>query len=363
MSGTTFRVARNHEIDGFRALAVIIVILSHLDFKFFPGQTGVSLFFVISGFVITGSILREVTNLSNFSIKNFYKRRALKLLPPLFFIIILPSFFVAEQINAPAVLSQIFFYFNWQYFQTSTEGILPGSQVVWSLSVEEQYYISIAIIVLIVVKLALNVCVKILALIYLLLYVYSVASRVLIYSTSDSQNYWGDIPRILYGTDTRMSSIAIGGLAAIYLQSRQFSSSHVQKFQKHRFLIHSSLVLLISFSVFIRDPFFRNSLKYVIQELVCALLIVVVSNSSLRYQIFSRLLKSKLLQLIGLASYSIYLSHLVLIILLRDSGVLSDLGVRGLFEKVLIFCCVVSLGILLHLTVDRPFEKIRNSFR
>jgi peptidoglycan/LPS O-acetylase OafA/YrhL len=363
MSSMDFRGLRRKEIDGFRALAVIIVILSHLDFKSIPGQTGVLLFFVISGFVITASVLREVSDLGKFSIKNFYKRRAFKLLPPLFFIIILPSLFVADQIDAPAILSQIFFYFNWQYFKSSTEGILAGSQVVWSLSVEEQYYISIAIIVSLLVVLALRSFIKLLTLTYLLLYVYSSASRVVIYLNSGDQNEWGDVPRILYGTDTRMSSIAIGGLVAIYVQSKLFSLSHIQKIQKHKFLVHSSLFFMISFSVLNRDEFFRNSIKYVIQDIVCGVLIVMASNPSLSYRILGYLLRSKLLQLIGLASYSIYLSHLVLIVHFRNSSALSDLGITGLLEKVILFGIVVSLGTLLHMIVDKPFEKIRNSFR
>jgi peptidoglycan/LPS O-acetylase OafA/YrhL len=353
---------RKREIDGYRAIAVILVILSHLDIRFIPGQTGVLFFFVISGYVITGSILREYAKTDKFSLVNFFRRRALKIIPPFAFIILLPSIVMINDLNAKAVSSQIFFLYNWQSLKSSTIGILPGSQVVWSLSVEEQYYIFIALVVALLMNFSKPNFVKHLTLVYSLIFLYSFLSRVFLYFNSDSHNPFGDVPRILYGTDTRMSAIAIGGLVAIYLNSSLFLSFHLKFFRDRKKFVHGVLITLTLLSVFYREEFFRNTFKYALQELVCATLIIIVSNASLNYRFFVILLQGKLFHLIGLASYSIYLSHLVIIIYFRQSY-LKNFDTLQLIETISIFCIVIFLGILLHVMVDRPFEVMRNKFR
>ena len=353
---------RKGEIDGFRAIAVVLVILSHLEFRFIPGQTGVLFFFVISGYVITGSILREYARKGSFSLLNFFKRRALKIIPPFAFMIVSPSLILMNHLNATAVSSQLFFLYNWTYLKSSASGILPGSQVVWSLSVEEQYYISIALVVALLLNFSKSYFVELLTLVYSLIFLYSFLSRVFIYFNSDSYNPFGDVTRILYGTDTRVSAIAIGGLVAIYLNSSRFLSDHIKFFENRKKFVHFGIITLTLFSVFYREEFFRNIFKYALQEFVCAILIILVSNASLNYKFFVFFLQGKLFQLIGVASYSIYLSHLVIIMHIRQSS-LKNFDTLQLIDSIFLFCIVIFLGILLHMMVDRPFEVMRNKFR
>ena len=76
------------EIDGLRALAVIPVILFHADFKLFNGGfVGVDIFFVISGYLITTILIEDIEN-NRFSVVNFYERRARRILPALFFVML-----------------------------------------------------------------------------------------------------------------------------------------------------------------------------------------------------------------------------------------------------------------------------------
>jgi len=76
------------EIDGLRAVAIIPVVLFHAGFEWFSGGfIGVDVFFVISGYLITSIILKELTQ-NNFSIANFYERRARRILPALFFVLL-----------------------------------------------------------------------------------------------------------------------------------------------------------------------------------------------------------------------------------------------------------------------------------
>lgn len=140
------------EIDGLRALAVLPVILFHAGFETFSGGfVGVDVFFVISGYLITTIILSELEQ-GKFSIANFYERRARRILPALFFVLLvcipfawfwlLPSDMIdfSKSLVAVSVFaSNIMFWRESGYFDTAAE--LKPLLHTWSLAVEEQYYV------------------------------------------------------------------------------------------------------------------------------------------------------------------------------------------------------------------------------
>lgn len=141
------------EIDGLRAIAVLLVIFNHLDITLFKGgYVGVDVFFVISGFLITSIISKEITE-KKFTFKNFYKKRVLRLAPA-YFLVILASFIFSHFLLAPmelvsfykSVLASLVFasnFYMWLevggYFSSNAEYI-PLLHL-WSLGVEEQFYI------------------------------------------------------------------------------------------------------------------------------------------------------------------------------------------------------------------------------
>ena len=127
------------EIDGLRAVAVIPVILFHAGFeKFSGGYVGVDVFFVISGFLITSIILTEKEQ-GIFSLVNFYERRARRILPALFLIMLacLPFsrfWLMPEQLQqfsnsliaVPAFSSNVLFWLESGYFESNLRGPLLG---------------------------------------------------------------------------------------------------------------------------------------------------------------------------------------------------------------------------------------------
>ena len=158
------------EIDGLRAIAVFSVIFYHANFEIFNkslfsgGFLGVDIFFVISGYLITSIILKEIYITNNFSFINFYERRVRRIIPALLFVMIcsLPLSYVILLIEpiidfSKSIISSIFFisniYFNFTGNRYGEEHVLFKPFLhTWSLSVEEQFYILFPIFLIIVIK-------------------------------------------------------------------------------------------------------------------------------------------------------------------------------------------------------------------
>jgi len=139
-----WQLRHNGGFDGLRAIAVLLVILVHTWSTLVPGGTiGVYMFFTLSGFLITALLLNEVDRTHRLSFKNFYVRRALRLLPAL--VAVVAVVVVVSRVTgidrtiigttAPAAL---FYYANWQSAAGDKMGLLAHT---WSLSVEEQFYL------------------------------------------------------------------------------------------------------------------------------------------------------------------------------------------------------------------------------
>lgn len=140
------------EIDGLRAIAVIAVVLTHMNPDWLPGGfVGVDVFFVISGFLITGIIYRKITT-NTFSIKDFYIKRLRRILPVYFLVVtitLLAGYFLLIPADLAGLLDSIRYsiifainiYFSREkgYFDISSEE--KPLLHLWSLSVEEQFYV------------------------------------------------------------------------------------------------------------------------------------------------------------------------------------------------------------------------------
>ncbi len=166
------------EIDGLRALAVLPVILFHAGFEWFSGGfIGVDVFFVISGYLITSMIIAEM-NEGNFSIVNFYERRARRILPALFFVMFLclpfawlwltPNYlkdFGQSLVAVSTFSSNILFWLEDGYFDPVSE--LKPLLHTWSLAIEEQYYILFPIFLILTWRFGIKWILILLSLIFL----------------------------------------------------------------------------------------------------------------------------------------------------------------------------------------------------
>lgn len=288
------------DIDGLRAIAVTSVILHHLSNTFLPGGfVGVDIFFVISGFLITSQIYKEITNHS-FSIIQFYKRRINRIAPALFCVIlvcIISGYFILSPSDFTRLttssflsfvgLSNIYFWHIYgNYFAGNTqEAILLHT---WSLGIEEQFYVLWPWIILLFTRFFQK------HLLLILSVVTAIAILVSIHVTNVA------LAASYYLLPTRFFELAIGGMVAIIVIEKKlpnFANSKIYNLIGLALIAYSLIRLN-------RDSLFPG-INALIPCMGAALLIWTGSNTNKQLSILS----NKYMTFVGQISYSLYLWH------------------------------------------------------
>lgn len=304
------------EIDGLRALAVIMVLAYHLKMPFAKsGLLGVTVFFVISGYLITGILINEIEESGGVDLKNFWLRRIRRLLPAVLSMAVV-TIFVSAVVNRVVftkgcndLLSAVFGYNNWwqifrkvSYFENA--GAPSPFTHCWSLAIETQFYLIYPILLILLSK-ARNRG-KVFAAVTAVLALISVVLMGVLYSPD------GDPSRVYYGTDTRAFSLLIGALAAI---QKEYHIIKVKLRGKLWAVIGSiSVLILIGMMMFISS--YSSFLYYGGQAIVSVLAAFVVYAVTVSRSLLNIILGSSILKWIGDRSYSIYLWHYPIIVLM-----------------------------------------------
>jgi peptidoglycan/LPS O-acetylase OafA/YrhL len=284
------------EIDGLRALAVLPVIFFHAGFSAFSGGfIGVDVFFVISGYLITGILLSDMAN-GTFSIARFYERRARRILPALFFVLLvcipfayswmLPAQYESFSRSLIAVvlfLSNLFFWRESGYF--AAEAAEKPLLHTWSLGVEEQYYVFFPLMLWVLWRMRKDYALYGIALMAIASFALcEVASRSMV-----SANF--------FLLPTRAWELLIGSLCAF--------THHRHALQKHNGLSVLGLLLIV-YAIVTYDEHMRLPSVYsAVPVLGTALILLFASGDAW----VARLLSWRVLVAIGLISYSAYLWH------------------------------------------------------
>ena len=328
------------DIDGLRAVAVLPVILFHAGLDVFQGGfLGVDVFFVISGFLITSILISEL-NSNTFSLINFYERRARRILPALFAVLIATSLaglvfmppyefkeYSQSLVSVVSFLSNIFFYLEIDYFSLGAEE-MPLLHT-WSLAIEEQYYLFFPLILYVAWKISSRSVLVFLTLLTILSLFFAVYLNAI--GNQSASFYW---------IISRAWELLAGSLCAFLINKNDYD---------FKFSADIGLgVLVVSILVWpgnITHP----GIYTLIPVLATCLIILSLDKSSLAY----RFLSSQFLVGIGLISYSLYLWHQPILAFLRIKTV-GQPGQQAFFIAIAI---TFLLALLTYKFIETPFRN------
>lgn len=297
-------------LDGIRTIAVGLVFFAHSAHQtFLPGGLGVTIFFVLSGYLITTLMRIEHGQRGHISFRLFYLRRVLRLMPPLFVVVMLGLLLsktgvIAGEFSLAGLLSVLFYFANYFIAAFNFEGLPAGFGVMWSLAVEEHYYLfypPLAAVLLRVGRIGLS------ASVLLGLCAAVLGWRFVLFANGASENY------LTSATDTRIDAILIGCLMALVRNPWLENAPRSSRLQEWA-LIAVCLGALLA-SLVIRDETFRHTWRYTLQSLAIAPLIYLAVARADRWP-FSWL-NTRPMVYIGTVSYTIYLTHHVIILMVQ----------------------------------------------
>ena len=338
------------EIDGLRAIAVGAVILYHAQITilgyqpFKGGFIGVDIFFVISGYLITCIILKELVTTGSFSFKHFYERRIRRILPVLLLVMmvsipfawmyLLPSSFIdfsKSILYSLGFSSNFYFHYSGQIYGAESS-LLKSFLHTWSLSVEEQFYILFPIVLLVIFKYFRQYLIHIL---------------ILGFAISLGLADWGsrNHPSFnFYVLPTRGWELLTGSILA-YFELTRGRRSEIKTL--NLILPSIGLLLIVHSILFFNDKMFHPSF-YTLSPIIGVSLIIWFSN--IKEEIITKILSTKLFVGIGLISYSLYLWHYPIFAFAR----IIDFNQESLFYNLLVGIIILVLSIFSYYFVERP---------
>ncbi len=347
-SGPPARSSKIPSLDGVRAISFLIVFAAHSGLDWIvPGRLGVNIFFLLSGYLITTLMIRERAKTGWISLKLFYARRALRIFPPMYSIAgaTLLYLWLSHQmagITAGGLCSQLFYYQNYWYHG----GLIPGLGPLWSLAVEEHFYLFFPPLMLLfldrwrmnysqIAKALVWICVAIL-----------IWRCVVVAYMPDGLRWARD------QSDTRADSILFGCVLAC-LEKTGACERILSQRRLERYVVPASLLLLLV-TVAIRNVVFRETLRYTLQALAIAPMLYYVVY--VPQTVVGRILNTPILGRLGILSYSLYLLHAT--VLLEMNRLLHS----KVLAAIVAFVVAVMLAEAIHILVERPTERLRKRF-
>jgi peptidoglycan/LPS O-acetylase OafA/YrhL len=345
---TTAGMSNIPGLDGVRAISILMVMLSHSGFHFVPGVLGVTIFFFLSGFLITSLLLDEYGRQGSINIPQFYARRVLRLYPPLlvYIAIVLASLLFLGKDVEPVGLAGVLFYFANYLYALQTHYLEAFGVHLWSLSVEEHFYLFFPPLLLLLLGKRLPLLIPLTVLCIAPLFL-----RLLVAFTTPLPFY---LQYNTAATEMRFDSILFGCITAIAIRQPQGVS--LIRLTTHPATALCAGLLLLA-AEFFPNQFFRQTLRFELQNLALVSLVLTAVYSP-HFLAAKRLLNSRLVRWIAVLSYSLYLWHVGVFELMPQLVG----SVPPVLIHVLGWLTSFAIALAVHFAVERPIVRLRKRF-
>ena len=298
-------------LDGIRAIAVALVFLAHsgLD-RVVPGGLGVTVFFVLSGYLITTLTRVEHARTGAIDFRAFYLRRLLRLMPPLVIVVALAGVLSALGVigggfTAGGLLAALLYAGNYHVIANHFAGLPAGLGVVWSLAIEEHYYLVYPPLAALLLRVA-RVRWSVVLLVALCAAVLAWRCWLALHGAS--------VDHLTMATDTRIDAILVGCVMGLWHNPwLDAAPDDAPRRGATRAAAQAAFGLgLLLFSLAWRDEVFRVTARFTLQSVAIALLIHLAVTQAGRWPY--RWLNTRPLVYLGTISYTVYLSHQLILL-------------------------------------------------
>lgn len=340
-------------LDGIRAIAVFVVLFSHAGLgSYIPGGIGVTIFFFLSGYLITTLLIKEYERSKKINVLHFFVRRCCRLFPPLIVSLLISySLFYCDLLSGgvslTGLMSQVFYLANYQEIFNWGGEVPDGTGVLWSLAVEEHFYLAFPLLFFLLIKSSSRFAV---ATVLMTICLMILCWRIFLVTFTEVSH-----ARTYYASDTRFDSILFGCILA--LRFNPLTDSTITKLDAKSLVIIGAGVLVLLSTVVIRTPEFRETLRYSLQGLALMPIFYFAIRAS-EHNLFSWLNWAWLRKL-GVYSYCIYLLHLVVI-----RSVQHTFNMNSILMLIIVSTTIsIIFAVILDRYIDSYFLKLRKRFR
>ena len=333
-------------LDGVRGIAVLLVVASHAGYRFASAALGVNAFFFLSGFLITTLLRREHAKSNAISFRKFYIRRTLRIFPPMYLtlvavLVLVATGVVVSDANPGAIVAQFFHLTN--YTLVTHHRVLPGTEMMWSLSVEEHFYLCFPLLFTFLVRLSPRQSLSIVISVCLIVF----AWRSFAIITHLIPSNWA-----YQASDTRIDSILWGCAMALFLNP-YFDAERARKLDRP-WLGAVAVVGLVATQAF-RADWYSHTFRYTLQCLCFFPLFVMAIRRPTQFPF--TLLNRQPLVWIGTISYSLYLYHHVVVRVLEEQTTLKRSALMLVTLALSLPLCWLSYRL-----IEQPAGRLRKRF-
>jgi len=331
-------------LDGVRALAVLLVIAGHFGFEQVNAAFGVMMFFVLSGFLITWLMLKEIEGSGTVSLREFYRRRMLRIFPAFyaFWLFVVGLYFVrGHELRTGEAVSAFFYYSNYYLTFGSTEDSPFGHT--WSLSIEEQFYLLWPLLFLMGIRNPVRLA-KILVVAIITCWLW----RTVAYTVLDL-----DAKYIYRAFDTRFDHLAVGCLAALLLKQGMLEEI-MRPLTQRAWYPAVVLAALLAAQALHESEAFTYIVGYALEPLLVAIFILQLVWFSDKG--VWRIFEHPVTRYLGRISYALYLwQQLTLYTAKRLTP-----GLPVLLQFLFALGVTVAFATASYFIIEKPFLKLKH---